>query len=829
MSGISILRNLLLKEAVKGSGQASGIMSIGDSVRKLAEKRLQSYLLSAQKQGVDLDKLGEQEIKYMLELNKKPNYRVISQDDPEFVSFRDQILGKKNRDNVIQGKFGKPFKEEIGSVDNIINNITRMEPVAALKEVNKVLRREGKYKNLSKQDSEKVFNDTNDWINQRDQSDLYDYKNKRPFREDPNFDPDDPDFDPENFADGGRTGYYLGSMVGRARQQKDGIESRLEKLGGDVTSAEQMLQGINKRLETAGSSVPEGSGASIANYTPQLPVDFKYGEGPAGGLGNLDEQKKSIDIPKNFNFFTANNMFKKSIEDQTTGQFEIENFHQLDPPNELIPALPINSQQNLQNALPGLFADGGVAGLLGERTGFRGGGAYRGGGSRKSKSKSKSYSAPRGGGADMGTVSTPTRKANPNLVARAEAEQKQADQTNRRIAANRAAAKYELKQPKTKKGVLNYLDSVVKYTAPFVDPRKKPGQIIQLYKFLRDPLLGGMGNKIGYDQKNFILGEDSSNIAYDERLGYVDLNTGQPINMTMPGATQVGLNLPQTEYLDKLAKMPKAVGESGFLEYKSPKTVKEGIQQLNPESESLGWTGYKFNPDKITYGDPKTFATDQDVISYMKEKHGLTPTGSAAGTGIIGLDLADGGPARQNFAMGRRAFLKLLGVGGAGIAGLKTGVGLGGKKVATEVAKDVATTSGPPPYFFNLVNKIKTLGDDTLASKDKAIAKKYKDYTMEEDFAGNIEIIKKGGDDMFPENVYMSYKVDEVPLKGRGKKGSTKVEEYEEYTARPDIDGKMKDVEGGVPDEVIEEGTIFEDNMTDFGKADGGIARMLGE
>ena len=223
MSGISILRNLLLKEAVKGSGQASGIMSIGDSVRKLAEKRLQSYLLSAQKQGVDLDKLGEQEIKYMLELNKKPNYRVISQDDPEFVSFRDQILGKKNRDNVIQGKFGKPFKEEIGSVDNIVNNITRMEPVAALKEVNKVLRRECKYKNLSKQDSEKVFNDTNDWINQRDQSDLYDYKNKRPFREDPNFDPDDPDFDPENFADGGRTGYYLGSMVGRARQQKDGI------------------------------------------------------------------------------------------------------------------------------------------------------------------------------------------------------------------------------------------------------------------------------------------------------------------------------------------------------------------------------------------------------------------------------------------------------------------------------------------------------------------------------------------------------------------------------------------------------------------------------
>ena len=44
------------------------------------------------------------------------------------------------------------------------------------------------------------------------------------------------------------------------------------------------------------------------------------------------------------------------------------------------------------------------------------------------------------------------------------------------------------------------------------------------------------------------------------------------------------------------------------------------------------------------------------------------------------------------------------------------------------------------------------------------------------------------------------------------------------YTfARPDQDGdKMKDVEPGVPDEVVEEGTVFEDNLSDFGKAEGG-------
>ena len=208
-------------------------------------------------------------------------------------------------------------------------------------------------------------------------------------------------------------------------------------------------------------------------------------------------------------------------------------------------------------------------------------------------------------------------------------------------------------------------------------------------------------------------------------------------------------------------------------------------------------------------------------------------SGTAAEMGSF----ADGGPARQNFAMGKRAFLKLMGSVGAGIAGLKTGIGLGGKKVATEVAKDVATGSGtPPPYFFNLVKKIKNLGDDAVASQDKARAYKYKDYTMEEDFAGNIEIKKTNygmfGDEIAPtEEVYISYRVDEVPLKGRGKKKSTKVEEYEEYTARPDEDGKMKDVESGVPDDVIEDGTVFEDNMTDFGmtkKASGGRVPLAG-
>jgi len=184
----------------------------------------------------------------------------------------------------------------------------------------------------------------------------------------------------------------------------------------------------------------------------------------------------------------------------------------------------------------------------------------------------------------------------------------------------------------------------------------------------------------------------------------------------------------------------------------------------------------------------------------------------------------------QDGGMGRRAFLKLLATLTGGVAAAKSGIlGLGGKettkKAVTETIKQSAGSGQPPPYFFKLVEKIRTLGDDTLATQDKAIAKKYKDYVMEEDFAGNIEIIKKGDDVAGNkiEDVYMSLKVDEVPLKG--KKGSAKVEEYEEFTARPDGEGKMKNVEPGVPDEVVQEGSVFEDNMTEFGmtkKATGG-------
>ena len=240
----------------------------------------------------------------------------------------------------------------------------------------------------------------------------------------------------------------------------------------------------------------------------------------------------------------------------------------------------------------------------------------------------------------------------------------------------------------------------------------------------------------------------------------------------------------------------------------------------------------------IVYVEPSLDDIGHGSDALMARTRLVSPGNQATtSTGLNYLLAEDNDNMRVPFSTGgggRRAFLKLMATLGGGIAGLKSGLfGMGGKeagkKAVTETVKQSVGSGTPPPYFFKLVEKIKTLGDETVATQDKAIAKKYKDYTMEEDFAGNIEIIKKGGDDMFPEDVYMSYKVDEVPLK-KGKKGSTKVEEYEEYTAKPDAEGKMKNVEPGVPDEIIREveagsGNVPESFYTGpnaIKKADGG-------
>ena len=147
--------------------------------------------------------------------------------------------------------------------------------------------------------------------------------------------------------------------------------------------------------------------------------------------------------------------------------------------------------------------------------------------------------------------------------------------------------------------------------------------------------------------------------------------------------------------------------------------------------------------------------------------------------------------------------------------------------------------------FFKLVDRIQVLGDDVTkkqATKAREVVTEYKDYKLTEDLdTGELTIQKNtpnhNVDTSVPtsEEVYMNYKPGKSKM-DETTKGETPPDEYTEDTSyvgtsRGDKGGIMHTVDGG-PDEVIQEGTMFEDTMTEFGKtkkADGGIARMLGE
>ena len=173
-------------------------------------------------------------------------------------------------------------------------------------------------------------------------------------------------------------------------------------------------------------------------------------------------------------------------------------------------------------------------------------------------------------------------------------------------------------------------------------------------------------------------------------------------------------------------------------------------------------------------------------------------------------DMADGGRIGLKDGMDRRTFMKIMG----GLASIPVlGKFFKGAEVAAPVVeKAVDVASGAPPYFFNLVDRIRALGTKFAGPKERSEFFRYKDYEMDIDYDTGVIEIKKTKEAMIPggdeagvsEEVYMTYK----PGRGDEATKGTPADEYEEFTARPDIDGKMKDVEEGVPDEVVREGSI---------------------
>ena len=246
-------------------------------------------------------------------------------------------------------------------------------------------------------------------------------------------------------------------------------------------------------------------------------------------------------------------------------------------------------------------------------------------------------------------------------------------------------------------------------------------------------------------------------------------------------------------------------------------------------------TTFPFFGGELSVGGELGFGRNKSDVDYKGQPIDFL---SNVGETKLGDDWNVGMKWRKKFGkggMGRRAFLKLMAALGLTGAAAKSGLVTLFQKATPKIAKQVVESAGsgttPPPYFFNLVNKIKTMGDDVTskyATKEREKITKYKDYELTEDIATGEKTIQKfkaseldEGPSNMVEETYMNYK----PGKGQmdeTTKGKTPPDEYTEDTSYIRADGgntgEIYKTVDGVGDDVIEEGTVFEDNITEFGK-----------
>ena len=315
-------------------------------------------------------------------------------------------------------------------------------------------------------------------------------------------------------------------------------------------------------------------------------------------------------------------------------------------------------------------ADGGVAGLLGERTGFRNGG-YRGSRSRN------------------------TSPGHPSNRGRQSSKSKSSGRGRDRDFQQRGMSKSNYSKSTQTQNFGGRDNQTTKSTTTTITPKPKPKVKVK---------------------KNISTGSFTPTINFLKKFGAHDKFTDQLKARRAKNYHELG-------GLDFMARFPninpniaKGLGTAyqylteGVSSLKNPfdnYTFSNAMDRAKEEARlnAFGIDAYA-NPDSSLY---QTYAN-------MVPESGAVPL------------FADGGPARQNFAMGRRAFLKLMGGVGAGIGALKSGLlGFGGKQATKEVAKELITTpaaAGKPAWFDALVTRVIREGEDVtkkFATKDREI------------------------------------------------------------------------------------------------------------
>ena len=344
--------------------------------------------------------------------------------------------------------------------------------------------------------------------------------------------------------------------------------------------------------------------------------------------------------------------------------------------------------------------------------------------------------------------------------------------------------------------------------------------------------VGKFANQIVDIKQQQVMNAIKRQITPKKSADIIELQTGKKIDQSK--GIMGGRQIPETE-----AEIKARIEKSNKETIARIKMVDDAIEDASP-----GFSGdRKIDAELVAENLAERRGLVYDDLS-TKERAKIYGEAFEAISKKFRDDLATGG--RAGFKVGspsKRAFLKAAGGIAALLTAIKSGlIGTGGKEttkqVVKESVKDVANT--PPKYFFDLVNKIKILGNETKSISPRTKTTTYKNYELEEDLTtGDLTVVKQKGD---PDFAYE----EEVLIFRKGQadettKGKTPPDEYEELTVRPDGDGKMKDVEDGIEPEGIKEiqeelseggGNIDELTLQKIKRgelAGGGLAYMLGE
>jgi hypothetical protein len=664
-------------------------------------------------------------------------------------------------------------------ITDTISKIKSMDPIEAMKEANKVIKREGPYKNLNQQQAKKILEDTEDHIFERDVT------------------PMDEDFAAGGVAGllGERTGYAQGTDV--FRRQKKEIPEEIKKkifemimgtrnlgkviensertksrIGSEGVKAYGLAEGgrtgykegltakqfkrqetenlaakINEYFDIKGSGsisgknqimgAPDGITANTETFNAIINMDIPIIE-KINLLGSLGYGKDRFKVEKgDEELFLGEGGYK----DRNIGLGFNQGGEGLS--GSVIRNLETGDNEYQVKFLKN-FASGG-------RVGLRYGGDTMGG------INDKSISSP---GPDRFKVSEQQELNNQEAISRARDSQQYdytvpkqivkdiAINTGKNLAGQKIASTLGIgATPITilmaLKGLYDqtrnpvYSEEDLTYGVPYQTGGrvglKGGGRTITLMDGTKVYIpegsttsSGGLKDRIYSSSKGDLLREDIVRLMSFESGGRVGLRGG--------GADFIPTEKMNTDRM---------------------KVIREFLKRKIPHLDS--------GPiDKsILYDLQEALSSGSGLFPGYDVRNDLPREVEAKGGGRIGLA---GG-------MTRRAFLKLMGGVAAGIGAIKSGImGVGKKGVAKKVVKEVIKTppvAGKPEWFDALINKVILEGDDVtkkLATKDREIVhtKKLNDQesvTVTQDLDdGAIRVEYDSPDNLGQEPVMMQFK-----------------------------------------------------------------------